>query len=125
MTEARSNPKASLAILNKLQVLIPILLLIGCDGTRGDESLVALGGSLLLAIVLTIFEARPWRPAAVAASCGLATVVICVTELFAFEAMKVLVGPLGAIWSAEDRGSFGDSARSCWRIGIVGRRAVW
>jgi hypothetical protein len=89
------NVRFTLAVLNKLQVLMPILLLVGCDGTRGVESLVALGGSFLLTILLSVFEVRPWRTATVAAASGLATVLVCGAELLAFEAMKVFRGPLG------------------------------
>jgi hypothetical protein len=74
---------------------MPILLLVGCDGTRGDESLVALGSSFLLAILLSLFEVRPWRVAILTAASGFATVVVCGAELLGFEAMKVLRGPLG------------------------------
>jgi len=95
MSEACKKSKVSIAVLNKLQVLMPILLLVGCDGTRGDESLVALGGSSLLVILLSVVELRPWRAAAVAAASGLATVVVCGAELLAFEAMKAFRGPLG------------------------------
>ncbi|HYG36300.1 MAG TPA: hypothetical protein VEC99_16020 [Clostridia bacterium] len=74
---------------------MPILLLVGCDGTRGDESLVALGGFFLLAILLSVFEVRPWRVAVVAAASGLTTVIVSSAELLAFDAMKVFRGPLG------------------------------
>jgi hypothetical protein len=89
------NVRFALAIVNKLQALMPILILVGCDGTRGDESLVALGGSSLLATLLSVFEARSWRVAFVAFACSLATVAVCGAEILVFGAMKVLRGPLG------------------------------
>jgi hypothetical protein len=96
MQQARyPNGKFTVTVLNKLQVLMPILLLVGCDGTRGAESLVALGGSFLLAILLSVVEVRPWGVAVVAAASGFATAIVSAAELLAFAAMKVFRGPLG------------------------------
>lgn len=92
---AAPNARFTVTVLNKLQVLMPILLLVGCDGTRGDESLVALGGSFLLAISLSVFELRPWPVPVVAAASGLATVTVSSAELLAFNTMKVFRAPLG------------------------------
>ena len=95
------NKFSTLSFLNKIQVATPLTLLLGCDGSRGDESFVALVATGILAILLSLFDGyyetadglwKLWRLVTV---CVLVSVFVYTVELTFFWKLGTLHGPIG------------------------------
>jgi hypothetical protein len=98
------NPKEHFCgpVLNKIFAAVPLVLLIGCDGDRGDESLIALCGTLVLALCLTWLEHRSATSngirgtMAISLCCSVITIIVAGAELVCFTSMNKLHGPISA-----------------------------
>jgi hypothetical protein len=95
------NKFFSLDYLNKLQVVTPSFLLIGCDYSRGDEFVITGVVTLVLAFLLSALEpyyrsATTMRAAVKWALFCVATAVLAsLSELMLFWKISKLHGPIG------------------------------
>jgi len=90
----------ALEFLNKCQIVVPFILLLGCDGSAGDESLIAGGATLILIFSLTILEVY-YRNASnllsalkLSSTSALLTVIVSALELDLFVNIHTFNGSI-------------------------------